>query len=916
MKQIGRKVTGLLLLGSSVLPAFGAPSIQKEKVGGFLADTCKVEKSLVVSPDILLRGKMSGVRVALTDGNPMGAVTTHIRGVNSVRGNSDPLWIVDGVMLNPTQLDVESLLWQYGDRDYTSIQNSLATINPNDIESIQVLKDLSATAIYGSRGANGVILVTTKRGADQKLKIDWQSNVSLVTPVRNGARMLGLDEYRDFQDRLGADVSGLNDEIDWSKEAMKSRFVHNHSLSVSGTERKLRYYASGFYRDYTGVVDRNDSWMSGLRLNMDMDINRIFSFGVHLALSYADVNMTKGANLFGETSSMTTLQCGVPARNDLYNTFEGWTQDYDDISTEYRFIPDIYFTVNFMKGLQLRTSMGIDYRGKDRQMWFGELTPLGQEKNGVAAISTLSAFQYNGSSILSYTRSFGRHDLSLSGGVEWFGNRYIRNTMNGYDFLSHSLRAEGLELAGSKAEIHKYNTTYSQISYLGALHYDYAKRYLLDITFRGDRAADHDPYYSLFPAVSLAWNLKNERFLSDVRSLSSLQISAGWGRAGTETILPSDFFGYYYTGEDAPQIETDQSMFHETLWRTVSEEFNVGMTLGLWEDRLTFSARYFNKSTRDKIGILSIGEPVGTVGYWQYADARRIFMNETEINNRGVEFDVTGVLVDRGDWKWNMGLNLTTNRNWLGTVGSGDRYGRSVGADGLGYVNASFAGQPANALYGFRQTGMVTEANQAGSPTYWGDQDPQIGDILFQDMNEDGTIDENDATIIGNPHPKIYGGFTTRVAWKNLSLSLSVDGAAGHDILNLDRMMQENVSAIGSNITRSAYTAAVAAMGTTTPESPRFGSVTTTMVSDRFVEKGDYLRLSDITLEYRVPVSRVKWIQALRLFFNVRNVCTITGYEGWNPDVSVFGTDNSRPGIAYGAYPNSRCFSLGISATF
>lgn len=928
MRQTKRKLTGLLFPVLLAL-VLAVPAAQGQDFGHsasdrFAADTSIISRSLAVSPDQLLKGRMSGVRVSATDGNPVGALVTNIRGANSVRSNSDPLWIVDGVMLHPSHLDVQPMFWMHTDQDYTAPQNTLLGINPVDIESVQVIKDLSAAALYGARGANGVVIITTRQVSERqdKFSLSWNSNVSFVTPVKNGPEMLGLSDYSAFQQELGNDVSGLTGDVSWQDRMLKGAVAHNHNLSVSGSKERARYYVAANIREINGVLPGNDSWLGGFRINFDMRANKLFSFGARMSLGYNSLNMSKGTALLGVPSLTTSLLTAAPAQNSLYNP-DTWKNDYDDSNQEFRMLPTIYFALDFMPGLRFDANFGVDYRAKDRMVWFGRETWFGRvnddnQKGGAASISSMQVFQFNSRMQLSFDRTFAdRHRVTARAGAEFFGNRYLFNNLHGLGFDIQDLRAKGVFGAASKPYPHNYDMIYNQFGFFASVGYEYGGIIGFDVTARADRTKKYEDGFVVYPAANVRWNIRNT-FMPDSGVLSDLTLRGGWGKAARETAAPYDMHTSYYSGSTMEQpYDPGVHPFFDMLVRNTSEEINAALDLGFLDNRILFTAGFYSKKTNDRFSVYKFGadkRPGSTIPlrYWVYTPRSDWYSEQTEFTGSGFEFDLRAQIIRTANWRWDAAVNLTTYKSNVTSVGGDDAHALSVGQGEAGFANVNMVGQVPRALYGFRTNGVVTSANLADAPSFFG-QPAAVGDVLYQAAGSD--VGYGDRAVIGNPHPKIYGGFTTTVGYRRFTLDLSLEGAAGHDILNLDRMLTDNVSGSG-NITKAAYLKAVEATAVTDPSSPVFGAAGLGVISDSYIEKGDYLRLADIRLSYDIPLGKVRWIESIGVWFNVHNAAVLTGYSGWDPEVSSFGTDNSRPGIAFGGFPRSRSFTLGVSAIF
>ena len=872
------------------------------------ADTSQFGKMNAISPDQLLKGRVSGVRVSETDGNPLGAITTTIRGVNSMRGNSDPLWIVDGAILNPSQLEVEQMFWQsaYRNKDFTSVQNTLATINPGDIEKIEVIKDLAATAIYGARGANEMIIITTKQTRQQERSISWSSNVSLST-YELGEEMLNLSDYKNFQQQIGNNVTAMLAPVNWTDEALKGRVAisHNHNLSVGGTEKKMNYYISGFYRQIEGVVKQNNSTLGGLRINIDMNANELFTFGIRIGLLYVDISMAKGANPFGELSTITSIKRSVPDLN-ARNTFASWQADYDDNSTEYRITPSLYFALKPSKAIKFSTNFGSDFRGKDRSSWLGNRIALGYENNGAASLSTLTVFSYNFNSVLSYTINNNDNNLSVSAGTEILSRHNTFDTMNGTDFFSHELRAKGVNLASSKADIHKFSVWNEQIGFFGTLSYNYQEKYGINGILKIDKTRKQEDNYDLYPAISGWIKVKDYDNSQNSGLISSVYMRAGLGKAGNGTVVPSEFISHYYSGPDV-YFEPVLSPFFNMFLKTESREFSTGIEIGLLNDRLIFNGTYYYKITDDRIILNSFGEGFGKNEFWHYTTRRTFFDHLCQLSNKGLELDLRADIIKSDKWNWDLSFNGATNKNRVELIAVSIGKGGLIGS-GI-YANNNQAGSPVSALWGYREAGIYTTGS---APTFLGTA-LKTGDIMYKDLTFNGDVNPSDKEVIGNPHPRFFGGLNSNLSYGHFSLDILIDGAYGHDILNLDRMLQENVSGSG-NISAESFTKAY--NYTNVAEYPSVKALGVGEISDRYVEKGNYTRLSEVKAEYEVSTQKISWIKSLKLNLSIYNALTYSSGKRWNPEINSFGFDNSRLGISYGAYPETRFFTLGVNATF
>lgn len=387
---------------------------------------CLSAQSLELN-DLLVR---EGVLVTGTDGSVTNTSLLQIRGANALRGSSEPLIILDGAVLNPYLLETGNAFWQYSEAAYNNVQNSLMGLNPADIERIEVLRDLSATALYGQAGANGVIIITTKMASEREHRITWSSHLELSTPVLGKTPMRGLEE--------GANALST---------AAGPSLSHRHDFSVSARRNKLNYLFSGFLHDVNGTLEGNGATVGGLRVNFDVNANKTLSFGMRMGVSLADTDAGLYAGRVGTgTGSIAMLTTAADSTEP--DAYASWRSDYDDHAREYRAMPSMWINIKFLEGLNLRTEAGADYRDKSRAFWYGNGLSFGRAHNGAAAVSSFTTLSYNASSALCLDKQWGAHALVMKAGVDAYGYFDNQNTLNGTDFFAHELRAKGLNLAG------------------------------------------------------------------------------------------------------------------------------------------------------------------------------------------------------------------------------------------------------------------------------------------------------------------------------------------------------------------------------------------------------------------------------------------------------------------------------------
>lgn len=874
-----------------------------------------VETALNIG-DLFMGAGEAGVFVRPTDGAPGSAFSMIIRGVKNFRGTAEPLYIVDGILLNPTTTDAAQA-FQNDPSDYQSVQNTLASINPNDIEKIEVLKDAAATAIYGSQGANGVVIITTKMGANRQEEIHYHSNIGIST-MGHIPEMLSGAEYLTMMKQANPDIQLSGDPVDWSDAATRTALVHSHYVSATGSNGRTRHHLSMGYSDEQGTIKRTGVSTMNFKVNIERTFKNNSLFGVRGNFGHVRYDMTQGTTPIGAMSTIKAMTEAIPLRNtgtsfgsQLDDTSEGWLAGYDDITGQYFIQQAAYVKAVLAQGLVLNVEGGFDYRGKERKRWVGSEIWRGAVEQGRAAESNDRALAYNASLQLAYDRVFDdRHHLTATLGTTFNGNNNTNEIIEGYKFFKEDLRAEGIELAENRQPSHVIRTRNQQTALYLSACYTFDQRYTIhaglrgDYTFRYDNSLDDT---ALYPWVSAAWNIASEPFLAQVEAISQLRLRGGWGRSGRQVFSPYQFDQSNITGID-PQIEPENGItnYYDARWTSLNDEWNLGLDFGLAHDRLLLSVNYYDSKTTDKLRYYY---------HRRLGDYREIYANSARVSNRGVEVGIQSRILDGKEWKWTLGASFNRNRNRIeetGAVDNADVFGNSTGSwNGRDVtVNVNRKGESVGAFYGYESQGIVSERHLLFTPPFLGTR-LQEGDIKFIDQNGDSRVDEADMTVIGNPNPTCYYGLNSRLAWRNLSLTVTLDGAADFDILNLNLLNTATYRTGNYSNLRSESFRKAAPNG----DQPRLNAVGSDVISSRFVEDGSYLRLSNIQINYRFNINK-KWLKNIDLAFTAKNLCTLTGYSGYTPLVNSYSYDLSRYGLDNGSYPLARTFLFSVKATF
>ena len=778
-------------------------------------DSLETGSAVNVSPAQLIRGQISGVQVTGTDGSITGALNTIIRGISSVHSDSEPLWIIDGAYVTTSISQNRDAFWQasYDEKNYTSALNPLYTLNPYDIESIEVLKDLAATSIYGSRGANGVIIVKTKLPRNDGQAVRWNSNI-------------------------GANLTSHG----------YTSISHNHNVSFNSRQNRNAFHLSAFYRNDSGSMERSADNVGGVRLNFDSHANKLMWFGV-------------GATIMkGRQDAQSSIGWyGAPTATQLLRTtgdYSGFVKDYDDYSNDVRSTDNMYFQINFLQNLYLRGEAGIDYSNNTRHIWYGNGTDFGKDRNGAAALISSSMLMYTAKGMLNYSLFATQNQrITFEIGGEYSGNIDKFNTMNGKDFFTHEMRAKGLSINKGKADIRLFNRALANFGAYGNISWLYSNIAGAAITFRADKTMRYEDSFNLYPAGS-AWVDLAKAFLPEGGFINNLKLKGGWGRAGRDTFAPYDMFSSFVTDLHIDGVVEGTEIIYEGFNKVISTEWNAGVELSMLQNRINIEATYYDKTTDDLFNAYRFGEQKGAHGRWFFADKQGIGSDYASIRNRGIELSVNATAISTRDWKWSLSANATFISSQITSISDAATLGSTVGSKVIAGANA--IGYPVGSIYGY-------ETDATGK---------------YMDHTGDGKAGEEDKVILGRTTPICYGGLSSVLSWKGLSLDIQGDYAIGQQLLNMNRMLDDKATA----------------------------------VSDKYVEAADFFRLSKVALSYDIPVKKA-WLKKLSVSLAGTNLLIATPYSGYNPDVNSYSSPYSR-GIDYGTAPLARAVMAGVSLTF
>ena len=945
----------------------GYGQVKKNDVTGAVTaiDADKMVKGAVSSATDMLTGKAAGVSVVSTGGEPGAGATIRIRGGSSMSASNDPLIVIDGVPVDNSGIN--------------GMSNPLLTVHPSDIATFTILKDASATAIYGSRGANGVILITTKKGKSGKPRINVNANFTVANATRL-YDMLNLSDYADYRNaqsgpddrqffKSGNEVryifsGGKYDETDptsyrilqerdWQREIYRTAFSQNYSVSVNGGSDKVRYFVSASFKDINGIVKQTGLQQGDLRANLSMDLSKTVSVDLSLSGSLKKNDMMSGSNANGgaqgsvSVTAITSQPFEYPADDPSLSGTNGmekritvfsWLNDYDDQTTENAFRASMDLKWKIWKGLTYNLRAGGNLRDEYRARWFGTETFRGNNDKGSLGITDLSQNNITVENMLNYHHTFDRIlDLDVTGAVTYDDYNYLNKRTQGRQFSNMSFGIDGLHMAERISYLEPVQRDYQLLSYLGRVNMSFLEgRYLATASFRADGSSRfaRGHRWAYFPSFSLAWRMEQEDFIKDnVHWLDQFKVRVGYGQTGNSAIDPYSSFSNYSqiidyanaVGDKVLAMAVDKLQNEGLTWET-TESWNVGVDFGVLKNRLRGSFDFYNKETRDLL-ISRVLPP--SAGF------PSIYYNSGNLLNRGIEFSLEADIIQTKDFTWTFGGNIGKNNPKINSLGvSRGNFGvyenilayegNSLG-NHFGNAHLFWVGHEPGLFLGYQTDGIVQEEDlPANGGSYNVTQDlstggaPQAGDIKIIDQNGDGVINTDDRVIIGNPNPDFTYGFQTRFTWRGLSLSAQFNGVHGKDMINTNIRYQAIPNRTGGNLRTEAWVGAWTAENRSNAY-PRVNyTLPTPAVLDRYVEDASFLRCTDITLSYNLPKAVMKKIgfNSINIFGSVKNAFIITDYSGYDPEVNSFAFDGLRPGVDMSSFPHARSFIFGLNVSF
>ena len=906
----------------------------------------KTEENRAVNIAEALQGRVAGVEIVNNTGQPGSGITFNIRGMTSITGSNQPLIVIDD---QPVESGFGATYAGSGLDGGAEIPpaDPLASINPADIESIEILKDASSIAIYGSRGANGVVLITTKSGKRGNDKVSYTNRFDL-NMLPKQLKMLDTRDYLHYRNEAALndgkdsvytrsnidEILASSPNVNWQDEIYKKALSQDHQLSLSGRDEKSNYYITGNYADQQSFLLNASYKRYGLRANYTRNVSKKLTMSIRNYISLADRNFGQESNWTGILGSSAVM--GALSFNPLRTAYA----DDGTIDEEYANNPLLVTTLVKDK-TQIRTltsNLNLDYKitknltytargGVNdiyslRELYYPRGTFIGNSApNGSATRADNSNFNALTEHLLTYKKVFvKRHSLNAMGGYsyqKWISKNSSNTTMN---FASDAMQAFNLQAGASPGRMYTGIGERALQSVLGRVVYGYDSRYSLTMTGRYDGATRlaEGKKWSFFPSVGLGWNVSNEKFFKDhVKFINNLKIRGSYGVSGNENIAigatqAKYAINYVVLGNDILPSYTSSDFANPNLKWETTEQYNLGLNLGLAKDRLTFDVDFFKKNTKDL--LINLALPASS-GYADY------YTNVGHVVNKGVEIESSYQILSGKKFKWSAGANFTLLRNKVLDMGeAGVIYGRTFFAGGSVLlsqpVHVAKVGYPISSFWGFQTDGIYQNAAEvAAGPEA---TTAQPGDIKWRDINNDGQITDDDKTVIGNPSPDFSYGFNTNLSYKRFTLALTFFGSQGNELINLTRWVVGINNTTGNyNLLQSAYDGRWRGEGTSNvlPKATTNGVRINQRVPEWLVEDASFFRLQSVNLGYTFFIPALK-SSSLRVFVSGTNLFTITDYSGYDPHVNAFGNLAINKGVDLGTMPQARTFSGGVVLTF
>ncbi|MBD5175212.1 MAG: TonB-dependent receptor [Bacteroidales bacterium] len=852
----------------------------------------------IVSAAQAIQGKAPGVSVQQPTGTPGGSMTVRVRGTTSFNGSNEPLYVVDGVPVDNVNF-----------------------LSPGDIENMQILKDASSAAIYGSRGANGVVIITTKQGRSDNAKVSLNVQAGF-TNVAKKLDVLNAAQYKELMDEIGLVKlpDGLTDQTDWFDATYRTGNTQNYQLAVSQNAEKLSYYLSGGYQRDQGILKSSFFQRFNFRANVEGKVRSWLTAKANIVYSDYSSNGggamgtvgNRGGVILAVVNTPTYAPIWDPENPDrFYNNFYGLNmqspleneaRQQSNRNRENRLIASGELLFNIVKGLTFNTKFTLDRRqGWNTSFLDPELTTYGREQGGTAYDGRTYNTVLTWDNVANYNIQFGKNKFDIMAATSWTDSNYSSSWINGQYFRNGLIQTLNAANMISWTGTGTSGSQWGIMSYLGRVAYNFDSKYLVtgNIRYDGSSKLHPDHRWKAFPSVSAAWRISQENWLEDVTWIYDLKLRAGWGKTGNQDGVGDYAYLQRYNINRLPWFEEGNGTAVPTLsqanlrtrdltWETTTQT-GVGIDFAVLNNRIELSADWYYKKTTDMLMWVSL--PSGS------AAASSIQRNEGEMTNKGFEFGITSRNFI-GEFTWTTNLNMSFNKNKLTSLELQKVYLDAVTSETVN--EAVVRNEPGRALGGFY--GYIANG-----------VDPETGLMIYEDINGDGRISSSDRTYIGDPNPDFTFGMTNTFSYKNFNLSIFLQGSYGNDIFNASRMETEGMYDGKNQTTEVLNRWRIPGQIT---DMPKAGW--NMRNSTYFIEDGSYLRVKDISLSYDITGKWMKkaGISRIQPYFTASNLITFTHYSGMDPEVNQWGNSGAVQGIDWGTYPHCKSYVFGVNVEF
>lgn len=900
---------------------------KKSDVTGSVAsiDSEDLERMKAATIDQAMQGQAAGVRITSNSGTPGAAMSIRVRGTGTIN-DSEPLYVVDGMPVD-----------------------NISFLSPSNIASMEILKDAASCAIYGARGANGVVIITTKKGKEGTAKVQFSANYSLSElynkiDLASGAEfaMLRAEALRNGEKNVPDELKNFNsfgEGTDWQEEITRKALTHNHALSFSGGTDKLSYYLSLNNINQQGIVKKTDFNRTSLRINTSLKANKWLTIGENItienrkqrtisegndwdAVFIRAINFEPTTAPFNDDGSYAGSKYTSTIANPIAQIENTHNKD-----NSFHVLGNIYTEIKLFKGFVFKSDYGINH-GYSRYWNFNPIyfVKVGDE-NAVNSMSESYSVggQQNWTNYFTYNNTINGHDITLMAGNEIFQENYTYSTVSGVDLVSNNPDLATLDNLRTAEAIPSGSYYQSRrLSYMGRLNYAFKNKYLAQINYRIDGSSNfaEKNRYGKFPSFSVGWKISEEPFMESIYFMNRLKLRAGWGKIGNDRITPFAFYSvsqggrdYVINNENVGGTSFPRLVNHDIRWESTVTT-NVAIDASFLDNQITLTADYYHKKTTDMLiqAILP-----GHVGTEQFPWA-----NQGSMLNKGFEVEL-GYKNSINEINFNISGNLAYNNNEVIDLGLAE-YIESATFQGLGLISRTEVGMPVASFYGYIAEGLFQnqaeiEAHSDASGNLLQPK-AQPGDIKYADADGDGVLDKK---FIGNPLPDFTYGLNIQADYRNFDFTLFLQGTYGNEVFNTTRFYTNNPSA-RYNLSSEMVDRWMVEGSTNNPNTPRMdvNDQQNAQISDRFIEDGSYLRIKNLQLGYTLPesVSKAIKIQSLRVYVGVNNLFTFTKYTGLDPEVGIGIDDNTGErnpldiGIDRIKYPQPRTYLMGFSVNF